>query len=610
MDIKEIREKFPQYSDLSDAQLADALYQKFYSDMPREQFLSKIGMSAPTAGERFMQGQKSVGVGAAQTIASGAREAFPLLGRAIEFATTGKVGTIMNKPLEQFRQETADYNARRQAAGDTGIDWMQIAGAATSPWNILAGRAGLTGGSAGIGGKIAGGIAAGVAGGSMTPGSDAERLKAMAIGGGLGGAIGAVPAITSKMYDLAKSMTRSGTERKAGTILRNAAQSPDDAVANLLNVRPVVPGSAPTTGMASGDEGVASLLNVVQDRMPEVKAAASRAATNRETARSLFAGKVGGSADDLANMEAARNEVTRPMREAVLSRVRPIPANVLTDPLDQLAGLPEMAGKTNQSAIAAVKSELQRITNPQTGTIDPVALYEIRKDIGLMMDGKLSGDAANMKFARKVLSAVKNAIDDQIDNAAEQKGMWKAYLSEFAGRSKAIDQMETFQDVIRRSGAGSVNPQTGEPILYASKLNNILRREGRDLAKTLTNDQMDALRRLAADLSAEQAAARASKSATGNSVTFGMGSGNAMLDAAIGRVPGGGMLTQAMQWLKSGQQQRTLGLLGEAVQDPSMAARLMQAGAPVPLNPRQGLLTGGIAATAGATVPPLLMGVQ
>ncbi|MCO5213687.1 MAG: hypothetical protein M9936_28645 [Caldilinea sp.] len=610
MDIKEIREKFPQYSDLSDAQLADALYQKFYSDMPRDQFLSKIGMSAPTAGERFMQGQKSVGVGAAQTIASGAREAFPLLGRAIEFATTGKVGTIMDRPLEQFQQETQDYNSRRKAAGDTGVDWMQMLGSASSPWNVLAGRAGLTGGGAGITGKIVGGMTAGTVGGAMTPGTDKERLAGMALGGGLGGAIGAVPALTSKMYDIAKSMTRGGAERKAGTILRNAAQNPDDALANLMNVRPVVPGSPPTTGMASGDEGVASLLNVVQDRVPEVKAAANRAAAARETARTTFATKVGGTADDLANMEVMRNEVTRPMREAVLSRVRPIPANSLTDPLDKLAGLPEMAGKTNQAAIAAVKSDLQRITNPETGAIDPVALYEIRKDIGLMMDGKLSGDAANMKFARKVLSAIKGAIDDQIDNAAEQKGTWKAYLNEFAGRSKAIDQMATFQDVIRRSGAGSINPDTGEPILYASKLNNILRREGRDLAKTLTNDQMDALRRLAADLSAEQAASRASRSATGNSVTFGMGSGNAMLDAALGRVPGGGMLTQAMQFLKSGQQQRTLGLLGESVQDPSMAARLMQAGAPVPPNPRQGLLTGAAAATVGATVPPLLMGVH
>ena len=33
---------YPQYNDLSDAQLADALYKKFYSDMPREQFDKKI----------------------------------------------------------------------------------------------------------------------------------------------------------------------------------------------------------------------------------------------------------------------------------------------------------------------------------------------------------------------------------------------------------------------------------------------------------------------------------------------------------------------------------------------------------------------------------------
>jgi hypothetical protein len=36
------RQRWPQYNDLSDAQLADALYKKFYSDMPREQFDKKI----------------------------------------------------------------------------------------------------------------------------------------------------------------------------------------------------------------------------------------------------------------------------------------------------------------------------------------------------------------------------------------------------------------------------------------------------------------------------------------------------------------------------------------------------------------------------------------
>ena len=41
--LAEFRQKYPQYDDMSNADLADALYRKFYSDMPREQFNAKIG---------------------------------------------------------------------------------------------------------------------------------------------------------------------------------------------------------------------------------------------------------------------------------------------------------------------------------------------------------------------------------------------------------------------------------------------------------------------------------------------------------------------------------------------------------------------------------------
>lgn len=590
---------------MKEVELPDGRIAEFPDDMPNEQIASVLQkqFGAPSKTDRFLQGQADVGMGAAQTIAGGTRAAFPVLSRVLELATTGKVGTILDKPMAEYQKRTGDYEKRRQAAGDTGFDWMRMTGAAASPWNVLSGRLGVTGPGTGAAGKIGAGALAGAAGGSMTPGTDAQRLFATGLGAGMGGAVAGIPILTDAYRSV---FTKSGADRKAGAILRDAATDADSAITNLYRTQPVVPGSAPTAGMASGDEGVAALLNVVQDRVPHVQKAAHRAATTRDTARTAFAAKVGGSADDLANMEAMRNEVTRPMRESVLSRVKPIPANALTDPLDQLARLPQMAGKTNQTAIASVKADLQRITNPETGAIDPVALYEVRKDIGLMMDGKLSGDAANMKFARKVLSSIKNAIDDQIDNAAEQKGIWKAYLSEFAGRSKAIDQAATFQDVIRRSGAGTVNPQTGEPILYASKLNNILRREGADLTKTLTNEQMDALRRIAADLSAEQAAAKASSSAARNSTTFGLLSGDAMLDKALGRVPGGGLISRGAQWVKQGQQDRVLGLLGDAVQDPTLAAQLMRAGTPPA---RQGLLTGAASAALGVTVPPLLMGL-
>ena len=36
--IAEIRSQFPQYSDLSDTQLSDAIHAKFYSDMPKAEF--------------------------------------------------------------------------------------------------------------------------------------------------------------------------------------------------------------------------------------------------------------------------------------------------------------------------------------------------------------------------------------------------------------------------------------------------------------------------------------------------------------------------------------------------------------------------------------------
>ena len=44
--IAEIREKYPQYSDMPDAALADALHSKFYADMPKPDFYAKIGFSA------------------------------------------------------------------------------------------------------------------------------------------------------------------------------------------------------------------------------------------------------------------------------------------------------------------------------------------------------------------------------------------------------------------------------------------------------------------------------------------------------------------------------------------------------------------------------------
>ncbi len=51
--IAEIRQKYPQYQDMSDTDLAGALHKKFYADMPVDQFNAKIGL----AGQESQQSQ-------------------------------------------------------------------------------------------------------------------------------------------------------------------------------------------------------------------------------------------------------------------------------------------------------------------------------------------------------------------------------------------------------------------------------------------------------------------------------------------------------------------------------------------------------------------------
>lgn len=47
--IAEVRAKYPQYSDMSDTTLADALHAKFYADMPKAEFDQKIGLAEKPA---------------------------------------------------------------------------------------------------------------------------------------------------------------------------------------------------------------------------------------------------------------------------------------------------------------------------------------------------------------------------------------------------------------------------------------------------------------------------------------------------------------------------------------------------------------------------------
>lgn len=45
--IQELRQKYPQYYDMSDQEFADKFHDKYYSDMPKEEFYGKVGLTSP-----------------------------------------------------------------------------------------------------------------------------------------------------------------------------------------------------------------------------------------------------------------------------------------------------------------------------------------------------------------------------------------------------------------------------------------------------------------------------------------------------------------------------------------------------------------------------------
>lgn len=75
MNIAEIRQKYPQYNEISDSELAQKLHAKYYASMPFEEFGSKIGLgtapskpTAPAEPSSFMRRVGDVGLSAAQGV--------------------------------------------------------------------------------------------------------------------------------------------------------------------------------------------------------------------------------------------------------------------------------------------------------------------------------------------------------------------------------------------------------------------------------------------------------------------------------------------------------------------------------------------------------------
>lgn len=151
--IADIRKQYPQYNDLSDEQLAQGFHEKFYRDIPYDQFKQQIGITTPAAkppsmaqqlGSAFVEQLPALGAVAAPvitTIATGGT------GLPLALGTAG-VGAAAGETLKQMIQGRTEPDVARisqeAALGVAGEGFGQALGP------VVRGAAGLAKGVLGL----------------------------------------------------------------------------------------------------------------------------------------------------------------------------------------------------------------------------------------------------------------------------------------------------------------------------------------------------------------------------------------------------------------------------------------------------------------------------
>lgn len=120
--MADVRTKFPQYHDMSDDQLAGALHQKFYADMPQDQFYAKIGYAPKPAETDTSFGHMALG--AAEHAGAAVGNIIPGIANAVTDLVSRGTGHGGFTPVPTFHagQAGEDFSNTTANALTEGID--------------------------------------------------------------------------------------------------------------------------------------------------------------------------------------------------------------------------------------------------------------------------------------------------------------------------------------------------------------------------------------------------------------------------------------------------------------------------------------------------------
>ena len=374
---------------------------------------------------------------------------------------------------------------------------------------------------------------------------------------------------------LVKPFTQEGREVIVGNVLNRLATNPEQAMRNMAESAPLVPGVRPTAAGTARDPGLAGAETPL--RSPTFDPSnlfGQQINANQEAILNAFR-QIGGKPGSIPYAEAKRSAITTPMRVAAFEGVTVNPETfqsgiklVVNQAIDNVMSSPVGVRKDVETAM---KFAVDRVNLAKT----PEELYEVRKDLAKAAQGKYNQDMPSLRLAGGQLKQVINAVDDVIEAAAPG---YAAYMDKYKKSSSAIDQMRLLQGIEAKVTTGLPNLSTGNPVLAASGLRRQLAAAQDELGTQLSPSAQRKLDNIINEINRGMAATAPGVKPPGSNTFQNMSMGN-----LIGRVFSESLadnttlrtMTRPLDWLYKLPDQQVQQLLVQAMLDPKLAAMMM-----------------------------------
>lgn len=371
-----------------------------------------------------------------------------------------------------------------------------------------------------------------------------------------------------------KPFTQEGREVIVGNVLNKIATNPEQAMRNMEMSAPLVPGVRPTAAGTSRDPGLAGAETAIRGLDTGGNLFGQQINANQEAILNAYR-QISGKPGSIPYAEAKRETITTPMREAAFSNKQAVDVQPVLSAIEGIMSNPATQRKTVDDAMVYVQGLLAKRVNPETGTIDPMSLYSVRKDITDAMAGKLSGDLSNLRLAKGQLADLLPVIDRTIDAGAPG---FRAYMDKYAKSSQGIDQMRLLQGIEAKVTTGLPNLSTGNPVLAASALRRQLAAAQDELGTKLSPSAQGKLDNIINEINRGMAATSPGIKPPGSDTFKNMSMGN-----LIGKIFSESMATNTtlrtmsrpLDFLYKLPDEQIQQLLVQAMLDPKLAAMMM-----------------------------------